>query len=219
MDVRTGSWEEARRLMVEGQLKARGIRDPAVLAAMGAVPRHRFVPAAFRSQAYADRPLPIGGGQTISQPFIVAYMAEVLGLDGTERILEVGSGSGYAAAVLARLAREVVAVERDPDLRARSRELLADLGCANVEVVLGDGSLGLPDRAPWDAVLLSCAARELPAPLWEQLGPGGRILAPLGPPGGPQDLVLARRGPGGPSLRSLLGVIFVPLVQDRQSTW
>jgi protein-L-isoaspartate(D-aspartate) O-methyltransferase len=200
---------EARAAMVRDQLAARGIRDTRVLAAMEAVPRHRFVPEAHRPQAYGDHPLPIGQGQTISQPFIVAFMAEALRLQPSDRVLEVGSGSGYALAVLARLAAEVRGIELEPELCARSRETLAALGLGAVAVRCGDGFGGWPEAAPFDAILVSCAAPSLPEPLLRQLKVGGRLVAPVGE--GSQELVCVTRTATGMEERRLLPVRFVPM--------
>lgn len=205
------SEEEARRVMIERQLVRRGIRDPRVLEAMRRVPRHEFVPDDLRAIAYEDGPLPIGGGQTISQPFIVAYMAEVLGLRGNERVLEVGSGSGYAAAVLSLLAADVYGIELEGELHARSVATLERLGYQNVHLRHGDGFKGWKEAAPFDAILMSCAAEAIPGPLWDQLREGGRFLYPEGPPGGPQELVLVTRTGGKPVVRRLEAVRFVPM--------
>jgi protein-L-isoaspartate(D-aspartate) O-methyltransferase len=205
------SEEEARRVMIERQLVRRGIRDPRVLEAMRRVPRHEFVPDDLRAIAYEDGPLPIGSGQTISQPFIVAYMAEVLGLRGNERVLEVGSGSGYAAAVLSLLAADVYGIELEGELHARSVATLERLGYQNVHLRHGDGFKGWKEAAPFDAILMSCAAEAIPGPLWDQLREGGRFIYPEGPPGGPQELVLVTRTGGKPVVRRLEAVRFVPM--------
>ncbi|MBY5161821.1 protein-L-isoaspartate(D-aspartate) O-methyltransferase [Salsipaludibacter albus] len=197
-----------RRAMVERQLRGRGIRDERVLAAMGAVERHRFVPRARRWEAYEDRPLPIGGGQTISQPWIVARMAEALELGPDDRVLEVGAGCGYAAAVLAELAGRVTAVEQDPDLAERARSHLADR--ANVEVVTGDGAAGRPDVPPFDAISVAAAGPSVPEPLRSQLADGGRLVMPVGPRTH-QELLLLRRDGDVVSEESLGPVRFVPL--------
>ncbi len=199
----------AREAMVLRQIEARGVRDPRVLSALLEVPRHRFVPEWERSDAHGDHPLPIGRGQTISQPYIVAFMAEALELTGTEWVLEVGSGSGYFAAVLARLARGVVALELEAELVARSSTLLAELGIGNVDVHLADGARGWPASAPYDAIVLSCTAPAVPEALWDQLAPGGVLLSPLGSPWETQWLTRYRGGPGHPE--RLLPVAFVPL--------
>jgi protein-L-isoaspartate(D-aspartate) O-methyltransferase len=196
--------------MVHEQLAQRGIRDGRVLAAMAAVPRHAFVPPEARARAYDDTPLPIGGGQTISQPYLVAYMLEALHLGGSERVLEVGTGSGYGAAVLARLAGQVFSIERDADLGARAGERLAALELANVEVVIGDGSQGLPDEAPFDAIVVTAAAPEVPPPLRLQLADGGRLVLPVGDVLG-QTLVRVTRLGERWQHEALAPVLFVPL--------
>ena len=174
------AWQALAKRMVAEQIAARGVRDPRVLAAMQQVPRHLFVPHASLEEAYGDFPLPIGHGQTISQPYIVAYMTERLGLRGDEKVLEIGTGSGYQAAILGLLAREVHTVERIPALAEAARRRLAELGYTNVAVHLSDGTLGLPQHAPYDAILVTAAAPEVPRPLLEQLADGGRLLAPVG---------------------------------------
>ncbi len=175
--------------MVERQLRRRGIADERVLEAMSRVPRESFLPEAMRSVAYDDGALPIGHGQTMSQPFIVASICALLGLAGDERVLDVGTGSGYQAAVLDELAAEVITIERIPELAAAARAALADTGHEGVDVRVGDGSLGVPDRAPYDAVAVAAAAPTVPAPLYDQLGLGGRLVVPCGNRFG-QELVL-----------------------------
>ena len=202
-------FRKAREAMVVTQIEARGVRDPRVLSALREVPRHRFAPPACLPEAHEDHPLPIGRGQTISQPYIVAFMAEALELSGTERVLEVGSGSGYFAAVLARLALGVVALELEPELVTRSSALLAELGIGNVEVHLADGARGWAAGAPYDAIVLSCTAPAVPEALWDQLAPGGVLLSPLGSPWETQWLTRFRGGPAHPE--RLLPVAFVPL--------
>ena len=165
--------------MVERQLRRRGIHDERVLQAMGTIPRERFVPEPYMRRAYADSALPIGHDQTISQPWIVAAICQAMGLEGDEKVLEVGTGSGYSAAVLALLAREVVTIERVPELAERARAALRDLGIANVEVVVGDGSAGLPGRAPFDAIAVHATAPGPPPTLMGQLGTGGRLVVPI----------------------------------------
>lgn len=169
-----------RREMVERQLRKRGIRDERVLAAMLSVPRHEFVPAEFAAESYSDRPLPIGRGQTISQPFMVAAMAETLGLSSGERVLEIGAGSGYQAAVLSLLAREVHTVEMHEELAAEAAQRLERLGYGNVHVHVGDGTLGWPKAVPFDAIVVTAAAPEIPPPLAAQLTNGGRLVIPVG---------------------------------------
>lgn len=205
--------------MVESQLAARGITDPRVLAAMGAVPRERFLSPILAPRAYDDGPLPIGEEQTISQPYIVALMAQALGLAGGERVLEIGAGSGYAAAILGEIAGEVVTVERHPTLARKASRRLTDLGYANVEVVVGDGSRGWPARAPYDAIVVAAGAPAVPASLAEQLAEGGRLVIPVGRDRSLQELLRVTRLPaaeGGGGLREerLGGVRFVPLVGD-----
>lgn len=170
-----------RFAMVEEQIRRRGVRDPRVLDAMRRVPRHLFVAARERAAAYADEPLPIGEGQTISQPYMVASMAEALELSGAERVLEVGAGCGYQAAVLSLLAREIIAVEAIPVLAKSAAARMAVLGCKNVRVETGDGSQGWPQNSPFDAILVSAGAPRIPQPLIEQLAPGGRMIIPVGP--------------------------------------
>ena len=199
--------------MVDGQLCRRGITDERVLAAMSRVPRELFVPEHVRSHAYADDALPIGEGQTISQPFVVATICSLLSLDGSERVLDVGTGSGYQAAVLAELAAQVVTIERIPKLAETARTALARAGYESVEVRVGDGSLGVADRAPFDAVAVAAAAPNVPRPLYEQLLEGGRVVVPRGSRGG-QELVLVVRTPEGPVERAVLPVRFVPLLGD-----
>ena len=174
------TFAELRRTMVDSQLRRRGISDPRVLQAMLHVPREEFVLADERYAAYQDNPLPIGFSQTISQPFTVAFQCEALQLQGNERVLEIGAGSGYAAAVLARLAREVFTVEVIPELAEQAIERLRRLGYANVAVFAADGSLGLPQHAPFDGIVVSAGAAALPAPYLEQLAEGGRIVIPIG---------------------------------------
>lgn len=191
----------------------RGVRDPLVLDAMRTVPRERFVPETVRAEAYEDRPLPIGEGQTISQPYIVALMAEALSLGPDDRVLEVGAGSGYAAAVLGRIAREVFAIERHEPLARMAAARVADLDYDNVDVIAGDGTLGLPDEAPFDAILVSAGGREVPPALFDQLAEGGRLVIPVGEGTGGQELVRMERSERGTFERTSLGrVQFVPLV-------
>jgi protein-L-isoaspartate(D-aspartate) O-methyltransferase len=197
--------------MVELQLRRRGIEDWRVLEAMGKVPRERFVAEQLRARAYDDGPLPIGHDATISQPYMVAAICELLGLSGRERVLDVGTGSGYQAAVLAELAREVVSIERVPELAASARATLDAAGYGEIEVVTGDGTLGVPNRAPFDAIAVAAAAPELPAALYEQLVPGGRIVVPVGDRRG-QRLELVVRSPEGPAVLRTMPCRFVPLL-------
>jgi protein-L-isoaspartate(D-aspartate) O-methyltransferase len=202
----------ARRFMVDSQLRARGISDPRVLDAMLRVPRHEFVPEDYWRQAYEDHPLPIGDGQTISQPYVVALMLESLQLTSNDQVLEVGTGSGYVTALLAELVGKVFSVERHPALADRARNVLAALGYAKTQIFTGDGAIGLPAVAPFDAILVSAAASELPPALLAQLGDSGRMIIPIGSPDS-QQLQFVRMQNGQPaiSLREL--VRFVPLVQ------
>jgi protein-L-isoaspartate(D-aspartate) O-methyltransferase len=200
-----------RRHMVERQIRRRGIVDARVLSAMDSVPRHCFVPADRLASAYSDCPLPIGDGQTISQPFMVAAMADALMLQGSERVLEIGAGSGYQAAVLSLLAQEVIAIETRPRLAAMARERLACLGHLNVRIQEGDGSLGWPVERPYDAILVSAAAPAVPQPLIDQLADGGRLAIPVGETENQQVLRITKRG--GEIIREkLYHCRFVPLV-------
>jgi protein-L-isoaspartate(D-aspartate) O-methyltransferase len=200
-----------RRLMIERDLKGRGIKDPRVLAVMAAIPRHLFVPEKQRDSAYDDRPLPIGASQTISQPYIVAYMTELLELKGSEKVLEIGTGSGYQSAVLARLAAAVYSIEIIPALSERAKPLLEQLGCTNVQLKIGDGFFGWEEQAPFDAILITAAAPRVPDRLWHQLREGGRIVTPLGEPRQTQRLVRIRKVAGRQIVEKLNDVLFVPL--------
>ena len=199
--------------MVERQLRARDIVDERVLEAMGRVPRELFVPPEERSRAYDDAALPIGAGQTISQPYMVARICEVLSLKGDERVLDVGTGSGYQAAVLAELAAKVVTIERVPELAESARRALAEAGYDNVEVRVGDGTLGVSDRAPFDAIAVAAAAPEIPQTLYEQLKPGGRMAVPVGGRRS-QELQLVVRSPEGPAVLRSVPCRFVPLLGE-----
>ncbi|HPO17985.1 MAG TPA: protein-L-isoaspartate(D-aspartate) O-methyltransferase [Rubrivivax sp.] len=209
------AWSTRRTAMVERDIAARGVRDERVLQAMRAVPRERFVPEHRLEEACADHPLPIGAGQTISQPYIVALMSEALQLHGGERVLEIGTGSGYAAAVLSRLAREVHTVERIAGLAEAARRMLAELQAANVQVHIGDGSLGWPAAAPYDAIVVTAAGPRIPAALREQLAPLGRLVMPVGRSHGAQELLRLTRARGDGDddrIEALCGVAFVPLL-------
>ncbi|MFN7974436.1 MAG: protein-L-isoaspartate(D-aspartate) O-methyltransferase [Acidobacteriota bacterium] len=204
---------ELRARMVREQLAARGIRDASVLEAMGRVERHRFVPAELASQAYDDNPLPIGEGQTISQPYIVAFMTEAVHPHPAMRALEIGTGSGYQAAILGELVSEVDTVEILPGAAGRAAALLAELGYGNVRVHVGDGFAGWMDRAPFDAILVAAAPSEIPPPLLAQLAPGGRLVIPIGDFS--QDLVLVEKRDDGRIVReALLSVRFVPMTGE-----
>lgn len=202
-----------RALMVEEQLRARGIRDQRVLDAMLRIPRHEFISEEYRSQAYADHPIPIGEEQTISQPFIIALSLQALELQGTESVLEVGTGSGYQTALLAVIARRVYSIERYASLARSAEAVLDQLGLNNVTVVVGDGSQGLREHAPYDAILVSAAAPRVPKSLLDQLGDGGRMVIPVGPPHA-QELLLVRKQNGEARTEVLEGCRFVPLVGD-----
>jgi protein-L-isoaspartate(D-aspartate) O-methyltransferase len=204
---------DARRAMVELQLRGRDIVDEAVLRAMERVPRELFVPESERPRAYEDAALPIGHGQTISQPYMVARIAEALGMRPGERVLDVGTGSGYQAAVLADLGAEVSTIERIPELAEQARENLAVAGYERVEVVVGDGTLGLPDRAPFDAIAVAAAAPGFPQTLYEQLRPRGRLVVPVGGSRA-QRLEVIVRSPEGPAVVHSVPCRFVPLVGE-----
>jgi protein-L-isoaspartate(D-aspartate) O-methyltransferase len=204
---------EERARMVETQLRGRDIEDERVLAAMAEVRRELFVPAEERQRAYVDAALPIGAGQTISQPYMVARICEVLALRGTERVLDVGTGSGYQAAVLAQLAADVITIERIAELADTARSALAAAGIDNVEVQVGDGTLGVPERAPFAAIAVAAAAPELPRTLYEQLEPRGRMAVPIGGRRS-QDLQLVVRSPEGPAVVRSVPCRFVPLVGE-----
>ncbi len=208
-----GSDEERMQFLLD--LRRRGIGDPAVLRAMDEVPREYFVPPDMADAAYADRALPIACGQTISQPFVVAYMTEQLALAPQDRVLEIGTGSGYQAAVLARLAREVVSVERFAPLADAARIRLETLGLRNVEIVVGDGAAGWPPRAPYDRIVVTAAAEEVPPALVEQLADGGVLLLPLGPHGGTQRLVKLNKSKTELTRQDLIAVRFVPLLRGK----
>jgi protein-L-isoaspartate(D-aspartate) O-methyltransferase len=196
-------------------LRKRGISNPAVLRAMDEVPREHFVESSFVDNAYADQALPIACGQTISQPYVVAYMTEQLGVQGDHRVLEVGTGSGYQAAVLSRLAREVISVERYRTLAESARNRLATLGYDNVDVRVGDGVAGVPERAPFDRIIVTAAAETIPEALVGELADGGVMVLPLGPHGGPQQLVKLTKGEQGIKQEDLIGVRFVPLLSGQ----
>jgi protein-L-isoaspartate(D-aspartate) O-methyltransferase len=205
-----------RLRMVESQLRARGIGDERVLAAMLRVPRQEFAAERYRQQAYEDHPLPIAEGQTISQPYIVASMLEALQLSPQDKVLEVGTGSGYVTALLAELAPEVVSIERHASLAERARELLAGMGYTNVRMIVGDGSRGFAELAPYDAIIVSAAAPELPRALVEQLAEGGRMIIPVGSDDA-QQLQLIRMVNGQAEIVSRELCRFVPLVSDNWS--
>jgi protein-L-isoaspartate(D-aspartate) O-methyltransferase len=203
--------EDQRETMVREQLADRGIRDVRVVAAMRDVPRHEFVPGPLRQKAYEDHPLPIGEGQTISQPYIVAVMLEHLALRATDRVLEVGTGSGYVTALLSLLAAEVYSVERHAQLAASAESTLQRLEYRNVHIMVADGRLGWPEHAPYDAILVSAATAEIPSALFAQLRDGGWMMLPVGPASS-QELQLIRKVDGQAEVTILEGCRFVPLV-------
>ncbi|HTY24659.1 MAG TPA: protein-L-isoaspartate(D-aspartate) O-methyltransferase [Desulfomonilaceae bacterium] len=205
------NFQKARERMVETQLISRGISNSRVLEAMRKVPRHVFVEEALKEQAYSDYPLPIGEKQTISQPYIVALMSEALELKGDEKILEIGTGSGYQAAVLAELADRVFSIERFPALAYRSNQILQKLGYQNIIIRVADGSLGWPDEAPFDGIMATAGTPKIPQPLVDQLGVGGRLVLPLGDRLS-QELVLVELTPEGIKKTNLGGVRFVDLI-------
>ena len=203
-----------REMMVREQIQARGVRNPDVLAAMRQVPRHLFVPEQVRSLAYRDHPLPIGAGQTISQPYIVALMSELLQVRKSDRVLEIGTGSGYHAAVLARLAKHVYSMELVESLAESARKTLIAGGYTNVTVRQGDGYLGWPEEAPFDRIILTAAPPEVPPALIDQLRPGGILVAPVGSGAFGQDLIVIEKAADGKlRRRSVIPVMFVPMVK------
>jgi protein-L-isoaspartate(D-aspartate) O-methyltransferase len=206
-----GELGSARSEMVLHQLRERGIRDERVLAAMAKVPRHRFVDAALRSRAYGDHALPIGAGQTISQPYMVALMTEALGLKGGERVLEIGTGSGYQTAVLAEFTPRLFSVERSPDLARAAPAILRELGYSNVILKTADGTLGWPEHGPYDGILVTAGAPEVPAPLLAQLADGGRLVVPVGDRELQRLEVVTRQG-NRVTVRTLVECAFVPLL-------
>ena len=205
------SYSDPRRQMVELQLRARGIADERVLTAMDRVPRHEFAPEQYRSQAYEDYPLPIAEGQTISQPYIVALMLEALALSPSDKVLEVGTGSGYVTALLAEMVSQVISIERHPVLADSARAQLATMGYGNVMVVVGDGTRGVPQFAPYDAIVVSAAAAELPQELVDELAEGGRMIIPIGT-GDSQQLQFIYKENGEIKTRMRELCRFVPLI-------
>ena len=217
METMDDGWARKRTRMVERQIASRDVDDPRVLEVMGTVPRHRFVPPSYRSQAYDDHPLPIGHDQTISQPYIVALMSQMLELEGDESVLEVGTGSGYQAAVLGSLAREVHTMEIVAPLCEEAATRLAELGYAHVHVHCADGYRGWPDAAPFDAVMVTAAPDHVPAPLLEQLAVGGRLVIPVGPPHRTQWLTLLTKEADGEVVeQTAIPVAFVPMTGEAE---
>ncbi|MFO7760257.1 MAG: protein-L-isoaspartate(D-aspartate) O-methyltransferase [Desulfobia sp.] len=210
-----GQYEQLRERMVQKQIAARGVDDPRVLSAMRTVPRHEFVPEQYRAFAYDDSPLPIGKGQTISQPYIIALMTEVLELKPGEKVLEIGTGSGYQAAVLAEIGAEVYTMEIIEQLGERARKILSALGYGEVRVKIGDGYKGWPQKAPFDAVIVTCAPDEIPRALIDQLRPGGRLVIPVGSSWCGQNLILGVRKKEGLEKKKLIPVRFVPMVKAK----
>jgi protein-L-isoaspartate(D-aspartate) O-methyltransferase len=205
-----------RAAMVRETIEARGVKNPAVLKSVRTVPRHLFVPAYLRDQAYQDRPLPLAQGQTISQPYIVAVMTELLEPDRSHRVLEIGTGSGYQAAVLSPLVREVFTMEIVPELAESSARRLASLGYSNVTVRLGDGYKGWPDKAPFDRIILTASPKDVPPALLDQLKPGGKLVGPVGAGFFDQELIVIDKGRDGTlKRRAVLPVRFVPMVKGR----
>ena len=207
----------ARQRMVEQQIAARGVRDTRVLDAMLKVPRHRFVPESYISMAYADFPLAIGEGQTISQPYIVAFMTESLNLKQEDRVLEIGTGSGYQAAILAEIVKEVYTMEIIPVLGKRARALLKEMEYENIFIRIGDGYKGWPEKAPFDAVIVTCAPEEIPKALIDQLKEGGRMIIPVGGAGAVQELVRGVKVKGKFKRQDVLPVRFVPMVRGKDN--
>lgn len=205
------NYEKERRRMVDDQIVGRGVKDERVLAAMRRVPRHEFLPEAIRGMAYADNALPIGEGQTMSQPYMVAMMTELLGLTGTERVLEIGTGSGYQAAVLAELCSKVYTVERIKTIAEKARATLDRLGYQNVAIKVYDGTYGWKEMAPFDAIMVTAGAPEIPAPLVEQLKDGGRMVIPVGERFGQSLLKVIKTAEGTVTQRSI-PCVFVPLI-------
>lgn len=214
MTILPDSFTAARQEMVREQLAPRGLKDTRVLQAMGVVPREKFVREAYRTQAYEDHPLPIGEGQTISQPYIVAATLAALELSESSKVLEIGTGSGYQTAVLSRLARHVYSIERHEKLAADARSTLERLGYRNVTIFTGDGTLGLPQHSPYDAIAVSAAALKIPQPLLDQMSEGGRMVIPIGSPE-IQQLQLVRKTNSMLYMQALENCRFVPLISDQ----
>jgi len=211
---KTMNYEEKRAAMVRNQIKSRGIRDEKVLNAMLKVERHRFVPSSYRSEAYEDYPLPIGEGQTISQPYIVAFMTEALRLKPEDRMLEVGTGSGYQAAVLAEICDSVFTIEIFPSLASSASQVLTELGYDNIFIKTGDGYLGWEEHAPFDCIMVTCSPTHIPKPLEEQLAEGGRMIIPVGAVY-TQELYLFEKKKGKLTQKSILPVRFVPMIDEK----
>jgi len=207
-----GDFKVMREKMVETQIKARGVKDPRVLSVLRKVERHRFVPERYLDSAYSDQPLPIGEGQTISQPYIVALMTELLELNGNEKVLEIGTGSGYQAAILAELAKEVYTIEIVESLASAAKERLSELGYQNIKVKAGDGYLGWPEAAPFDAIIVTAAPDHIPKPLIDQLKEGGRMVVPVGSHA--QELIKIVKRSGKMETTNVIPVLFVPMTGE-----
>ncbi|HDY87185.1 MAG TPA: protein-L-isoaspartate(D-aspartate) O-methyltransferase [bacterium] len=210
------NYSRLREQMVKRQIIARGVKDEQVIKAMRTVPRHLFVPEGNRSMAYDDTPLPIGEGQTISQPYIVAFMTDCLKLKPEDRILEIGTGSGYQAAILAELVKEVYTIEIIPVIGNRASKLLDEMGYTNVHVMVGDGFKGWPEKAPFDAIIVTCAPDEIPKTLVNQLSEGGKIIVPVGSQYAAQHLILGVKKKGRLITENILPVRFVPMVRGNR---
>jgi len=204
-------YHRSRVNMVKHQIAARGVKDPRVLEAMSRVPRHLFVPDSIADRAYDDSPLPIGEGQTISQPYMVAWMTELLDIGDSDRVLEIGTGSGYQAAILCELAAEVISIEKFPDLAREAQERLGTLGYRNIAIHVGDGTLGWPQGAPYDGIIVTAGAPSVPQPLLEQLADGGKLVIPVGPSGMQMLNVITRKG-NDYQAKEEGTCVFVPLV-------
>ncbi len=215
---KSGDFAKWRDRMVREQIEKRGVKDPDVLAAMQAVERHRFVPGQWRHRAYTDSPLPIGEGQTISQPYIVALMTDALDLEKDEKVLEVGTGSGYQAAVLAQICDHVYTIEINEKLGKRAKDLLSELGYGDVHVKIGDGYKGWPEHSPFDGIIVTCAPADIPKPLKEQLAEGGRLVIPVGA-GSFQKLVVLTKRDGEWDKRTIAPVRFVPMLKKDGTTY
>jgi protein-L-isoaspartate(D-aspartate) O-methyltransferase len=209
-----GDFARFREAMVASQIVDRGVRDPAVIRAMRKVPRHLFVPESYRASAYADHPLPIGEGQTISQPYIVAFMTEALRLKPADRVLEIGTGSGYQAAVLAEIVKDVYSIEIVESLGKRAEQTLSELGYPNIHIKIGDGYKGWPEKAPFDSVIVTCAPEQIPEILIDQLREGGRMIIPVGSAWAVQRLVVGVKTGGRLETQEAMLVRFVPMVGD-----
>jgi protein-L-isoaspartate(D-aspartate) O-methyltransferase len=209
----SSDFEAQRERMVQEQIEKRGVKDVKVLQALRRVARHKFVPEQYRSQAYMDCPLPIGAGQTISQPFIVAFMTEILGLNSSKKVLEVGTGSGYQAAILAEICDKVYTIEIIESLGEKARDLLSRLGYSNIHVRIGDGYKGWKESSPFDAIIVTCAPTHIPDPLKDQLTEGGKMIIPVGGAGS-QELILLVKEKGQLIERSIFPVRFVPMLKE-----